>query len=182
MTGSTSLFDLMLLAISVYVLYAGITGKGRLYTIENIKDGKEAEFKAFIRKLYIVLGILMTVNSGASLLKGVFYTYQETVAATDTTAAVYEWVQTKDLGAFSFLSAMAFDIISWVALAFTLAIIVVLIVFMRKYTDKTKETAKKSGGSSSSKAASCSRGGCVLPPSAFEFDDEDKAAGSGKKE
>jgi len=173
MTGTTSLFDLLLLAISVYVLYAGITGKGRLYTIENVKEGKEKEFKTRLRKLYIVLGALMTVNSGASLLKGVFYSYEETVAATDTTDAVYEWVQTKSLGAFSFLTPQAFDIISWVALALTLGLIVLLVVMMRRYTDKSKEAAKKSGGSSS--AASCSRkGGCVLPSSAFEFDDDDK--------
>jgi hypothetical protein len=180
MTGSTSLFDLLLLAISVYVLYAGITGKGRLYTIENIKEGKETEFKALMRKLYIVLGILMTINSGASLLKGMYYTYQETVAATDTTGAVYEWVMTKDLGAFSFMTARAFDIVSWVALAFTLALIVVLVVFMRRYTDKEKEAAKKSGGSAGS-AACARKGGCVLPSSAFEFEEDDKTSGSDKQ-
>ncbi len=178
MTGTTSLFDLLLLAISVYVLYAGITGKGRLYAIENIKDGKEKEFKTLLRKLYVILGVFMIINSGASLVKSAFYTYQETVAATDTTDAVYGWVQTKDLGAFSFLTVRAFDIISWVALALTLGLIVVLIVFMRKYTDKSKEAAKKSGGSSS--AASPRKGGCVLPSSAFEFDDDDKTAGSDK--
>lgn len=178
MTGSSSLFDLLLLAISVYVLYAGITGKGRLYTIENIKEGKEDEFKKLIQKIYIVLGIIMTINSGSSLLKSMFYTYQETAAATDTTSAVYGWVMTKDLGAFSFMTPLTFDIISWVALAITLAIIVVLVMFMRRYTDKDKEAAKRSGSSS---GASCSRkGGCALPSSAFEFEDDEKSSGSDK--
>ncbi len=178
MTDSFSLFDLLLLAISVYVLYAGITGKGRLYNVENIKEGKEEEFKNYMRKLYIWLGIAMVINSGASLLKGTFYTYQETVAATDTTAGVYEWVMTKELGAFSFMSAKVFDIISYTALIITIALIVFLVIKMRKYTDKAKEAERRSGGSS---GASCARnGGCVLPSSAFEFDDDDKTTDSGK--
>ena len=62
MSSSLSMFDWLLLAISVYVLYAGIVGKGRLYSVENIKEGKEEEFKKLSQKIYIFLGIAMIIN------------------------------------------------------------------------------------------------------------------------
>ena len=168
-TSSTmGLFDWMLLAISVYVLYAGIVGKGRLYTVENIKEGKEEEFKQFSRKIYIVLGIAMIINSGASVLRSQFYAYQEITPAAGTVQAVYDWVTLKDLGAFSFMTPQAFDIVSYVALAITLGLIVWLVVKMRQYTDKeaqAKRAAEAKPASSSS-----------MPSSAFNFDDEDKNA------
>lgn len=168
MTDSFSLFDWLLLAISVYVLYAGVTGKGRLYSMENIKEGKEQEFKTFSRKIYILLGIAMVINSGASLLRSSLYAYQEVTAATDSTAAVYEWVAQKDLGSFAFLTPLVFSIISYVALAITLGLIVLLVVKMRSFMDKEAQAKK-------SESASCSRGSCSsMPSSAFEFDDEDK--------
>ncbi|NLI53430.1 MAG: hypothetical protein GX417_03805 [Clostridiales bacterium] len=168
MSSSFAMFDWLLLAVSVYVLYAGVTGKGRLYSVENIKEDKQEEFKMFSRKIYIFLGIAMVINSAASLLRSTFYAYEEVTAATDTTAAVFDWVTKKDLGVFSFLTPMAFDIISYVALALTLGLIVLLVVKMRKYIDKDAQ-AKKSQG------ASCARGGCnTMPSSAFDFDDEDK--------
>lgn len=167
MTGSYTLFDWLLLAVSVYVLYAGIVGKGRLYSVENIKEGQEEAFKAFSRKIYIFLGITMVINSGSSLMRSSFYTYQEATPATETTKAVYEWVSTKDLGVFSFLTPAVLDIVSYTALAITLALIVLLIVKMRKYIDKNaqakkSETAKPGTGSS-------------MPSSAFNFDDDDKS-------
>jgi len=174
MTDSFSLFDMLLLAISVYVLYAGITGKGRLYNVDNIKKGMEEAFKSLTRKLYIALGIAMIINSGASLLRGVFYSYEEVTAATDSTSAVYDWVAQKDLGAFSFLKPKVFSIISYVALGITLALIVLLIVKMRKFTDKEAAAKKSESGS----ACNARKGGCVLPSSAFEFDDLDKNSGS----
>ncbi len=33
----TNLFDIVMLAMGVYVLYAGITGKGKVYAMDNIK-------------------------------------------------------------------------------------------------------------------------------------------------
>ena len=170
MTGSFAMFDWLLLAVSFYVLYSGIVGKGKLYSVENIKEGMQEEFKAFSRKIYIFLGIAMVINSAASLLRNNFYAYQEITPATDSAAAVYGWqlIEGKDLGAFSFLTAPVFDIISYVALALTLTLIVLLVVKMRKYIDKTaqdkaKQSAKQSGGSS-------------MPSSAFDFDEDDKSA------
>ena len=86
MTDSFSLFDMLLLAIAAYVLYAGIVGKGRLFSLENIKEGMEKEYISMSRKFYILLGVFMLINSGASLLRGVFY-QQVVTAATETTAA-----------------------------------------------------------------------------------------------
>lgn len=165
MTGSFALFDWLLLAISVYVLYSGIVGKGRLYSVENIKEDKQEEFKAFSRKIYIFLGITMIINSGASLFRSSFYTYQELTPATETAKATGEWVASADLGAFSFLSAKVLDIISYTALALTLGLIVFLIVKMRKYIDKNAQ-AKRSGTTKSS--------GSSMPDSAFNFDEDDK--------
>ncbi len=162
------MFDWLLLAISVYVLYAGIVGKGRLYSVENIKEGKEEEFKKLSQKIYIFLGIAMVINSGASLLRSTFYTYQEVTPASGTTAAVYELMPAKDLGAFSFLTPTVFNVISYVALALTLGLIVLLVVKMRKFVDKDAQ-AKRSAAAGATKSSSS------MPSSAFNFDEEDKS-------
>ena len=167
MSGSFAMFDWLLLAVSFYVLYAGIVGKGKLYSVENIKEGKEEEFKQFSRKIYIYLGIAMVINSAASLLRNTFYAYQEITPATETAKAVYDWVTLKDLGAFSFLTPVVFDVISYVALALTLGLIVLLVVKMRKYVDKNAQA--KSGQGAAKPASS-------MPSSAFNFDEEDKSA------
>ena len=168
MSSSLSMFDWLLLAISVYVLYAGIVGKGRLYSVENIKEGKEEEFKKLSQKIYIFLGIAMIINSGASLLRSTFYTYQEVTPATDSAAAVYDMVATKDLGAFAFLTPTVLNVISYAALAITLGLIVVLVVKMRKFVDKDAQ-AKRSAAAGATKSSSS------MPSSAFNFDEEDKS-------
>ncbi len=167
MSGSFAMFDWLLLAVSFYVLYAGIVGKGKLYSVENIKEGMEEEFKALSRKIYIFLGIAMVINSAASLLRNTFYAYQEITPATETAKAVYDWVSLKDLGAFSFLTPVVFDVISYVALAVTLGLIVLLVVKMRKYVDKNAQ-AKASQGAAKSASS--------MPSSAFNFDEDDKNA------
>ncbi|MEN6634581.1 MAG: hypothetical protein ABFC56_01890 [Clostridiaceae bacterium] len=166
MSSSFAMFDWLLLAVSVYVLYSGIVGKGKLYSVENIKEGKQEEFKALSRKIYIFLGIAMVINSAASLLRNTFYAYQEITPATETAKAVYGWVTIKELGAFSFLTAPVFDIISYVALALTLGLIVFLVVKMRKYVDKTAQSKASQGPAA--------RSGSSMPSSAFNFDEEDK--------
>ena len=167
MSGSFAMFDWLLLAVSFYVLYAGIVGKGKLYSVENIKEGMEEEFKALSRKIYIFLGIAMVINSAASLLRNTFYAYQEITPATETAKAVYDWVSLKDIGAFSFLTPVVFDVISYVALAVTLGLIVLLVVKMRKYVDKNAQ-AKASQGAAKSASS--------MPSSAFNFDEDDKNA------
>ena len=168
MSNSFAMFDWLLLAVSFYVLYAGVVGKGKLYSVENIKEGMEEEFKALSRKIYIFLGIARVINSAASLLRNAFYTYQEITPAAGTAKAVYGWklIEGKSLGAFSFLTAPVFDIISYVALALTLGLIVFLVVKMRKYVDKNAQAK--------SKQSSSPRGGSSMPSSAFNFDEDDK--------
>ena len=168
MSGSFAMFDWLLLAVSFYVLYAGIVGKGKLYSVENIKEGMEEEFKALSRKIYIFLGIAMVINSAASLLRNTFYAYQEVTPATETAKAVYDWVSLKDLGAFSFLTPVVFDVISYVALALTLGLIVLLVVKMRKYVDKNAQAKANQGAAA--------KGASSMPSSAFNFDEEDKNA------
>ncbi len=169
MSDSFSMFDWLLLAISAYVLYAGITGKGRLYNVENIKEGMEEQFKQLSRKIYILLGVAMVINSGASLLRGALYAYEEVTPATDTAAAVYEWVAQKDLGSFAFMTPTVFNVISYVALAITLGLIVLLVVSMRKYVDKEAQAKKAAAAGTAQKKTPSS-----MPSSAFEFDDEEK--------
>lgn len=168
MSSSFAMFDWLLLAVSVYVLYAGIVGKGRLYSVENIKEDKQEEFKAFSKKIYLFLGVAMVINSAASLMRSTFYAYQELTPATETAKAVYGWVTLKDLGAFSFLSPQVFDIVSYVALAITLGLIVFLVVKMRKYVDKNAQAQKSQSGTAA-------RGGSSMPSSAFDFDEEEKS-------
>ena len=167
MTDSFSLFDMLLLAIAVYVLYAGIVGKGRLFTLENIKEGMEKPYIALSRKFYIALGISMLINSGSSLLRGVFYK-QVVTAATDTTAASATWEAKMEMGKFAFMTPKVFNIISYVALGITLVLIILLAVLMRKYMDK--DAAKKRAAAASGRPQNPN----ALPRSAFEFDDEEK--------
>lgn len=167
MSDTFSLFDMMLLAIAVYVLYAGIVGKGRLYNAENIKEGMEEKFKSLTRKIYIFLGVAMVINSGASLTRGLLYS-QVLTEATDTTAAFYTWEPKVELGRFSFMTPTVFNIISYVALGITLVLIVFLVLKMRQFTDK--DAAKKRAAESGKPQQSAT----TLPRSAFEFDDEDK--------
>ncbi|MPM21488.1 hypothetical protein SDC9_67932 [bioreactor metagenome] len=174
MTDSFSLFDMLLLAIAVYVLYAGIVGKGRLFSLENIKEGMEKEYISMSRKFYILLGVFMLINSGASLLRGVFY-QQVVTAATDTTAASATWEAKVELGKFAFMTPQVFTIISYVALGITLALIILLAVLMRKFMDK--DAARKRAEAS---GAAPRPNPNALPRSAFEFDDEDKGEGQSK--
>ena len=162
------MFDWLLLAISVYVLYAGIVGKGRLYSVENIKEGKEKEFKSLAQKIYIFLGIAMVINSGASLMRSSVYTYQEITPATETAKAVGEWVANRDLGAFAFLTPQVLDIISYAALAVTLGLIVFLVIKMRGYMDKEAQAKKAAAAKPASNSS--------MPSSAFNFDEDDKKA------
>ena len=169
MTGSFAMFDWLLIAVSFYVLYSGIVGKGKLYSVENIKEGMEEEFKALSRKIYIFLGIAMVINSAASLVRNMFYSYQEITPATETAKAVfgYKLIEGKSLGVFSFMSPIAFDIVSYVALGVTLGLIVLLVVKMRKYIDKEAQSKASQGAAKSASS---------MPSSAFNFDEEDKNA------
>ncbi|MEG1523704.1 MAG: hypothetical protein RRZ24_04800 [Clostridia bacterium] len=170
MANSFSIFDWFLLAMGIYVLYGGITGKGRLYATDNVKEGMEAKFKKFSRISYSVLGVVMSLNAGASLLKTTFYEFKEITPATDVAKAVNGWVLSQDLGAFSFLTAQVLDILTYVFLGLCLAIVVVLMIGIRKMTDRN---APPKGQSDAQKAAADKQAGHVLPVSAFDFQEDD---------
>ena len=165
-SNSFSMFDYILLAMGIYVLVSGIRGKGRLFTAENIKEGMEEKFMKTMRILYIVLGVVMTINGGVSLIKYNFYIF---TPATETTAAV--WTPTANLGAFSFLTVPVLNVLTYVCMGLCLLCIVSRLVAIRKMTDKNAPARKAAAENPTQQAQAARQAGHVLPVSAFEFDE-----------
>ncbi len=69
-----SFFNIIMLAISLYVLYAGIVGKGRLYQADNIKEECKEKFHSILRKVFIGLGVVMLLMSACNFAPSLFYT------------------------------------------------------------------------------------------------------------
>lgn len=159
----TSLFDLLMLGMGLYVLFAGITGKGRLYAADNVKKGLEQKFKKTLRIIFLCLGAFMTLNGVASLLLGMLYTSKVVQEATETTAAVYEVVPTMELGGWSFLTPELLQTLMTVFLITTIALVIVLFIIIRKFIDRNAPRQRQN--------ADPRQAGHVLPVSAFEFDD-----------
>ena len=65
-----SIFDILLGAIGLYLLFAGIVGRGKLYESEFVKEGKEEKRKLIIRVSCLVIGVLMVANFVVRLLNG----------------------------------------------------------------------------------------------------------------
>ena len=158
----TYLFDLILIAMSIYVLISGIRGKGRLFQIDNLKEGKEEEFLKKARKLYIALGIAMVINSGFSLLLTELYTYDDNYLLT---------VPLYDLGDWAFLTPGLIKGISYVALAAMIGLLVLLGVFMSKMTDRNAPPKKRENGA----PRNGTKAPVSFPTSAFEFDAAEEA-------
>lgn len=175
MNSTLNILDYIMLVMGVYVLISGIRGKGRLYSTENIKEELLEKFISITRKLYIALGIVMSLNGLASVLRYSFYTVQEITPATETAPAVYDWVLTKDLGAFSFLTIPVLNIITYVCIALAVGLLVWTGVVINKMTDKNKRASGQSSGSGSGKQA-----GHTLPVSAFDFTDDSQSADAHK--
>ena len=155
----TLLFDLVLMAMAVYILIGGISGKGKLLKADNIKEGKEEEFKKYSRILYIVLGCTMLLHSLSTTVQNLLYVYdpeaQDFVAASPT-------------GLASVFSYQFLRVISITFFALTIAALVVLIILMRKYTDPEK--AKQQGRAPVNERQK----GHILPVDAFDFDEEEE--------
>ena len=154
-----NLFDFAMGLIGVYVLIAGIVGKGRLFRHHAKKD-MEKKLKKLLRICYIVLGIFLILNSGSALMKRYFYAVVENESG-------YEWVL-KDgmsLGAFSFLTPRALDIINYLTTFVNLGTIGVLVVMLRKWGASVAPVQNKDPRQQ----------GHVLPVSAFEFDEEQES-------
>ena len=59
------LFPVLLLAMSVYVFYGAFTGKGKLYSLENIKEESKEKVHKLLRTIYFALGALMLLMASA---------------------------------------------------------------------------------------------------------------------
>ena len=160
-----NLFDGAMGLIGVYVLIAGIVGKGRLFQ-HHAKKGMEKKLKTLLRICYIVLGIFLILNSGSALLKRYFYTVVET-------ADGYEWVlkEGMSLGAFGFLQPRVLDVINYASTFFNLGAIGVVVVMLRKWGASVAPVQSQDERQK----------GHVLPVSAFEFDEEPKEEEPKKK-
>ena len=160
-----NLFDAIMGLIGVYVLIAGIVGKGRLFQ-HHAKKGMEAKLKKLLRICYIILGIFLMLNSGSALVKRYFYTVAET-------ADGYSWVlkDGMNLGAFSFLTPKVLDIINYTTTFVNLGTIGVIVVMMRKWGASVAPV----------KSEDERQKGHVLPVSAFEFDEEPAKENQKKK-
>ncbi len=170
------MFDYILLAMGVYVLVAGIRGKGRLYNMENIKEGMEEQFFQIMRKIYIILGAVMTLNGVFSVLRYIIYSYEEVIPATETMTAGFDWVIKEGMESWSFLSIPLLNVMTYVCMGLSIAIIIAMIVVTRKMTDKDA-AAKRAQANQNSQAAS-KQAGHTLPVSAFDFDEEETESGS----
>lgn len=67
---SVGIFDILLCAIGLYLLFAGIVGKGKLYDSEFVKEGMEQKRRTIIRVTCLVVGILMVASFLIKLLDG----------------------------------------------------------------------------------------------------------------
>ena len=65
-------FDIMMCAIELlgglYLIWCGITGKGKIMVVENLKEGMEEEFKAKTKLWCIIMGVLLILAGGSSAL------------------------------------------------------------------------------------------------------------------
>lgn len=158
----TYLFDLILIGMSIFVFVSGILGRGKLFEIDNVKEGREEDFQKGARKIYIVLGLAMLVNSVFSLLLTELYTYDENFQLT---------VPLYDLGEWAFLTPKLIKGISYGALGIMLVLLVILGVFMSKVTDRNAPPKKKTTTAS----RSSKNKPVVFPTSAFDFSEEPAA-------
>ena len=170
MTNSFNMFDLIMLAMGAYVLYAAITGRGRLYAVENLKKDKADEFKKVMRRLYAVLGAVMMLNAAASLVKNGFYEMYEVTPATEAARAVYAWKAREgmSLGAFSFLTTTVLDVLAYVFLGLSMAVIVGMIVYIRKVTEK-RAPGQAQSGEQQKGASPFKQPAPRMPSSAFNY-------------
>lgn len=59
---SMSVWDIIILGIGLYVLFLGITGKGKVYEAEFVKEGMELNYKRLIRICCIIISVCMVAS------------------------------------------------------------------------------------------------------------------------
>lgn len=157
---SLGFLNIIMLVTSIYVLYGGIKGNGKLYDTSTVKEGQEEEYCKLLRKAYISLGALMLINSLAGIAQDYIYPNGATVPS-------------RELGVFSFYTPLAAKIIQYVTWGVVILAFVLLILIMRKFTDK--EAAAKKAQEAAEQAKKDRQYGHTLPVDAFEFDEEEEA-------
>lgn len=170
MDGSFSAFDFIIIALGVYVLVAGIRGKGRLYGTGKVKEGKEKLLHKTMRIIYCVIGVTMLLNGASSMLTNRLYEAVIVQEATENSQAIYEIVSRVELPAqWAFLTPGFLNAFTLGCMVVAVCAIVVLVITTKKFTVKgaPAETQNASG-------ASPRPSGHILPTSAFEFDDPEK--------
>lgn len=65
---SLSVWDIIMLGIGMYLLFAAITGKGRLYENEFVKEGQEKKHKLIVRITCLVVALLMIATGVVAAL------------------------------------------------------------------------------------------------------------------
>ena len=71
------LFPVLLLAMSVYVFYGAFTGKGKLYSLENIKEDAQEKVRKLLRIIYSVLGAIILLMALTNFGQSVLYSSPE---------------------------------------------------------------------------------------------------------
>ncbi len=69
----TYLFPILLLAMGIYVLYGAITGKGRLFSLDNIKEESKEKVQKLLRKIYFALAAVMLLMALTNFGQSVMY-------------------------------------------------------------------------------------------------------------
>ena len=164
------LFSVILLAIGVYVLVSGIRGKGKLFVVENLKEGYEEKFVKSMRCFLIPIGALMIVNGADSIGKSLLY---DMVTNETTGEITYALKETVNLGSFQFLTVKFFDIVNYVCLGLVIAGVVGWLLITRKMTDRNAAPRTASSDPEAQKRAE-RQAGHTLPVSAFEFEEEEE--------
>lgn len=164
---SFSFITVLMLFASIYVLWAGIKGSGKLYDTSFVKEGMEEAYCKLLRKAYLILGALMLINSAFSVAEGYFY-------PSGAETAVHE------LGVFSFYTLKTARIINYVSWGVLLAGFALMIILMRKYTDR--DAAAKRAQQAEEERKKDPQYGHTLPVSAFEFGEETESTDPEKDE
>ena len=82
-TISPYLFPVLLLAMAVYVLVAAISGKGRLFQMDNIIEEAKPKYHKYTRALYFCLAAIMILLALVSFLQSALYNQLASYRATD---------------------------------------------------------------------------------------------------
>ncbi|MBR0156913.1 MAG: hypothetical protein IJM20_05295 [Clostridia bacterium] len=67
---SLSIWDIIMLGTGLYLLFAAITGRGRLYESEFVKEGMEKKHRTIIRVTCLVVALLMIATGVVAALDG----------------------------------------------------------------------------------------------------------------